>query len=675
MEKTKKQLLGGFMGRIAYVDLTDRSYKFKPLEPDLAERFFGGRGLGGALLFRHLSLLGDRYKNPFRDVDGFSADNPVIISTSPPTGTRMPGSGRFHMSFKSPLTGGIGSSNSGGFWGVALKKTGTDILFITGKSETPVYLVVENDKISFEDAAAYADATTEETNDKIAAGLPGGSRVLSIGVAGKNLNLFSAVINEKGRAFGRCGCGAVWGSKNLHAIAVVPHSGAEIPIVDPDMLSIKNNNSAAFKAKIMLDVGKLTRKEQDYGILSSLGSLGLMGMVHNHGQLPHNNMRDTTHEDKLVARVTGEALRYYDDVKQDGEFSISAKKGTCYNCPVACKRETTVFDEKGNVFDSGEGPEFESVTLLGANLSIYDLPLIARANFAANRYGMDTISLGGTISAFVELYEICKSKDSLTSGEKQFMSDVTSYVETIGEPIFGNKDMLLPTIDLIAKREGIGDYLAEGSYRFGERYGHAELSMSVKKQELPAYDPRTSFSQALSYEMCNRGGCHLEGGYMAAQAYAAGYGEWDGGRIEGTPLVLKNAAFRNTVFDTIGSCVYTSFSIPLDDYAKLLNAITGMELNAGKLQRIGHRVYTMERLFNIMCGLGAADDWLPERFYTQPATVEGRKTLCDRKAFEHMHTEYYGAMGWDSEGVPTSATLEKLGIDELIGIKSTAGAA
>ena len=675
MKTAKNKLPSGFMGSIVHVDLSTKVYSFEPLNPDIAVRYFGGRGMGIALLYHHFSSLSNKYKNPFQEIDGLAPENPVIISTSPATGTKMPGSGRFHMNFKSPLTGGVGSSNSGGFWGVSLKKAGIDVLYITGKSDTPVYLVVEKDKISFVDASDYLKATTEECSDGIAVGLPKGARVLSIGEAGKNLNRYAAVLNEKGRAFGRNGCGAVWGSKNLHAIAVVPDSSTEIKVADPEMLSIKNSNSAAFKAKIMLDVGKLTRKEVDYGILSSLGSLGLMGMVHNHGQLPHNNMRDTSHQDKDIDRVSGEALRYYDEIKKKGEFSISAKKGTCFNCPVACKRETTIYDENGDVFDSGEGPEFESVTLLGANLSIYDLPLISRANNAANRYGMDTISLGGTISAFVDLYEICKSKDNLTDGEKLFMDDVSSFIESVGEPVFGNSSILLPVIDLIAKREGIGEYLAEGSYRFGERYGHPEVSMTVKKQELPAYDPRTSFSQALSYEMCNRGGCHLEGGYMAAQAYAAGYGEWDGGRTEGTPLVLRNAAFRNTVFDTIGACVYTSFSIPMDDYAKMLNAITGMELNAGKLQRIGHRVYTLERLFNVMCGLTAEDDWLPVRFFEMPAKVDGKDTVCDRKAFERMHREYYVAMGWDSNGVPTPATLAKLEIDELVGVNKEEGVA
>lgn len=675
MVEKGKNLPMGYMGQIAYVDLSKSEVRYEKLDSEIALKYFGGRGLGTALLYRHFSGLSDKYSNPFSEVDGFSPDNPVIISTSPATGTKMFGSGRFHMNFKSPLTNGIGSSNSGGFWGVSLKKTGIDVLFITGKAEKPVYLVIEKDSITFHDASEFTDATTEECNDKLGELLPKGARVLSIGTAGKNQIRYAAVLNEKGRAFGRNGCGAVWGSKNLYAVAVVPDSKMKIEVADDEMLSMKNKGSAAFKAKMMLDVGKLTRKEEDYGILSSLGSLGLMGMVNNHGQLPHNNMRDTSHAESNINRISGEALRYYDEIRQDGEMGIKAEKSTCYNCPVACKRATKVYDADGNIVDEGDGPEFESVTLLGANLSIYDLPLIALANNSANRLGMDTISLGGTISALVDLYEICKSKDKLNDLESQFMKDVKPFIEEVGEPAFGNKDILLPVIKMIAERRGIGDALAEGSYRFGERYGHSEVSMTVKKQELPAYDPRTSFSQALSYEMSNRGGCHLEGGYMAAQAYAAGYGEWDGGRTEGTPLVLRNAAFRNTVFDTIGSCVYTSFSIPMDDYAKLLNAITGLELNAGKLQRIGHRVYTLERLFNMNCGHTAGDDWLPERFYTLPAVVEGKETVCDRKAFSRMHKEYYNAMGWNDSGMPRKSVLEKLEIDELVGVKTTEGAA
>ncbi len=665
---SQKELPKGYMGRILEIDLGKKQFRYIDMEPDLALRFFGGRGIGAALLFRHFEELhtqGD-YKDPFMEVEGLSPDNVVIIATSPATGTRMPASGRFHMNFKSPLSEGLGSSDSGGFWGVQLKHAGVDVLRIVGRAETPTYLVLDKDGVTFHDAAPLAGLSTEKTSELLLQELPKGSRVLSIGEAGKQMVRFAGVISERGRALGRSGGGAVWGSKNLHAVAVVPDPSIKIETADPEMLDIKNRESATFKAKMMLDVGKLTRKESHYGILSSLGSLGLLGMVNNHGQLSHNNMQNNAHDKDNIAKVNGEALRNHKDIAAPGTPTVEVKKGTCFNCPVACKRETTVLDEKGEYVDSGEGPEFETVTLMGANLSIYDLPLITKANYAANRFGMDTVSLGSTIASFFELYTYCRDKQNLSEQERSFMEEVRPFVNEVGEPVFGNSEVLLPLVDMIGNRRGIGFYLGEGSYRFCSRYGHPEFSMTVKQQELPAYDPRGSFSQGLSYEMSNRGGCHLEGGYMAAQAYAGGYGEWPADRTEGTPLILKNASLRNTIYDVIGSCVYTSFSIGLDDYAKLLNAITGLNLNAGELQRLGHRVFTLERLFNVRCGKGPQDDWLPRRFFTDPITVDGGERVCDEEAFRRMHGEYYDAMGWDAEGVPTEEVLHKLKLGDFI---------
>jgi len=656
------------MGRMLEIDLGKKQFCYFDTEPDLALRFFGGRGIGAALLLRHFEELhtkGD-YKDSFTEVEGLSPDNVIIIATSPATGTRMPASGRFHMNFKSPLTDGLGSSDSGGFWGVQMKLAGVDALKIVGKAESPTYLVLDKEGVTFHDGATLEGLSTEKTTELLLQDLPKGSRVLAIGEAGKQLVRYAAVINERGRALGRSGGGAVWGSKNLHAIAVVPDPSIKIETADSNMLDIKNRESAAFKAKMMLEVGKLTRKESHYGILSSLGSLGLLGMIDYHGQLPRNNMQDTAHGKDNIAKINGEALRNHKDIASPGEPTIEVKKGTCFNCPVACKRDTTVLDGKGKYVDSGEGPEFETVTLMGANLSIYDLPLISRANYMANRFGMDTISLGSTIASFFELYLYCRDKKDLNEQEQSFMDAVQPFVEEVGEPVFGNSEVLLPLIDMIGTRRGIGFYLGEGSYRFCSRYGHPEFSMTVKKQELPAYDPRISFSQALSYEMSNRGGCHLEGGYVAAQAFAGGYGEWPGERTEGTPLILKNATLRNTVYDVIGSCAYTSFSIGLDDYAKLLNAVTGLNMNAGELQKLGQRIFTLERLFNVRCGKGPQDDWLPRRFFTEPLTVEGRKRVCDEEAFRRMHAEYYDAMGWDKEGVPTEEVLHKLKLSDFI---------
>ena len=669
MTSTTQELPKGYMGNILHVDLAKKEYQSKPLDPEFAHLFFGGRGLGIALLYKHFSDLEQNgtYQNAFAEIEPLSSENPLIFSTSPTTGTKMPTAGRFHLNFKSPLTGGVGSTNSGGYWGVTLKKTGYDVLYITGKAEKPMYLAISSEGVEFKEAEEFQDSNTKETTDTLLQRLPKGTRVLAIGQSGKNGARFASITNDKGRSLGRGGGGAVFGAKNLYAIAVMSNREIRIEVDAPHNMDFKNKSGATFKAKMKLDVGKLSRKEEHYGSLSSMGSLCLAGMVYNYGQLIHNNMKDTTHKPEDVSRITGEALRQHAANAKPGETKIAVKKGTCYNCPILCKRKTRLIDGDGNLIDEGEGPEFETVALMGGNLSIYDLPAITQANYWANRYGLDTISLGSTIAAFCELYALVKGKEEAVSPqEQQLLEDAKSFVEEHGEPGFGNTKMLVPLVHVMGQARGIGKYLAQGSYRFCERYGHPELSMTVKKQELPAYDPRASFSQALGYEMSNRGGCHLEGGYTAAQDYCAGYGEWPGDRIEGTPLIAKNASLRNTVIDIIGACVYGSFSLSLDEYALLINAVTGLHYNAGILQKIAWRTYTLERLFNMKCGLTKDDDWLPNRFFQDPIDTSERQAVCNREAFQKMHKEYYHAMGWNDEGVPIDTTIEKLELNNFV---------
>ncbi len=669
MSSTTQQIPKGYMGQSLHVNLTEQTYQRKPLEPELAHQFFGGRGLGIASLFQHFSDLEQHgtHQNAFSEIDPFSPENPLIFSTSPTTGTKMPTAGRFHLNFKSPLTGGVGSTNSGGYWGVVFKKIGYDMLYITGKAAKPVYLVISKEGVTFYEAEEFRESNTQETTDILLQRLPKGTRVLAIGQAGKLGARFASITNDKGRSLGRGGGGAVFGAKNLYAIAVVPDRESKIEVAFPDNLDFKNKSSATFKAKMKLDVGKFSRKEEHYGSLSSMGSLSLAGMVYNYGQLIHNNMQNTSHKPEDVAKINGEALRQHAASAKPGEPKISVKKGTCFNCPILCKRKTRITGGDGELIDEGEGPEFETVALLGGNLSIYDLPTITQANYWANRYGLDTISLGATIAAFCELYALVKAKGASASPqEQQLIEDSGEFVAEHGEPVFGNARMLVPLVHAIGQGAHIGQYLAQGSYRFCERYGHAELSMSVKKQELPAYDPRASFSQALGYEMSNRGGCHLEGGYTAAQDYCAGYGEWPGNRIEGTPLIAKNATLKNTVIDIIGACVYGSFSLTLDEYAHLINAVTGLHYNAGILLRLAWRTFTLERLFNIKCGFTRDDDWLPDRFFQDPIDTGERTTVCNRTTFQKMHKEYYHAMGWDDLGVPTDTTLEKLELKEVV---------
>jgi aldehyde:ferredoxin oxidoreductase len=630
---------------------------------------FGGRGLGIGLLIEHFNSLQKqgKYENAFRDVYPLSEDNILIFSTSPLTGTGIPAPGRIHVNFKSPLTDGIGSSNSGGFWAVSFKKTGHDVLRILGKSETPIYLKISSRKVEFLDATELSNLNADELNDRLLREAPKGAKCMAIGEAGRKLSKIAAIMNDRGRAMGRGGAGAVMGSKNLLAIVVYPDKSHLIEVADSHSLRLSNEAGTGFKTKMKLDVGKITRREQNFGILSSMGTLGLLGMVDAFNELIHNNMRDTKHDSGDVAKITGEALRNHSDIVEPGKNYIEVKKGGCFNCPILCTRLTQIKDSQGQLIDRGEGPEFETVALLGANLSIYDLEVITEVNYWANRYGLDTISLGGTIAAFFELHGVIHAKEGQRSAEEQeYLNAIQQFLAEYGHPQFGRKEILLPLVHTIGRSEGIGKALAEGSYRFCQRFGHSELSMSVKKLEIPAYDPRAAFLQGLAYEMSNRGGCHLQNGYSAIRAYCAGYAEWPRDRIEGSAVVAKNAALNNTAMDVMGVCTFASISVSLDEFADLVNAVTGLSLDAGQLQKIAWRTLTLERIFNIHAGLTSREDWLPDRFYEEDIEVEGNSIHCSRKAFEQMHLEYYKAMGWDKNGIPAESTLLELGIADLV---------
>ena len=653
----------GSIGKVLTIDLSKHSYESSPLDSGTANLFFGGRGLGVVLLFGHFDSLEKegKYQNAFKEVDPFSEDNILIFSTSPTTGTGMPTSGRFHVNFKSPLTEGIGSANSGGKWAVALKKAGYDALMIRGISNTPVYTFISPGKVEFINAESLLNLDVEEITDFLGRDARKGTRIMTIGEAGRKLSPISAIMNDRGRALGRGGGGAVFGSKNLMAVVVDPNPSKNIEVADQEGLRANNESGAGFKARMKLDLGKMTRREQSYGILSSMGTLGVLGMVNNYHELIHNNMRDTKHRIEDIEKISGEALRNHSRVAVKGERYVEAKKGSCFNCPIACTRMTGIHDKDGHIVDSGEGPEFETVALMGANLSIYDLAVITEANYWANRYGLDTISLGGTLASFIDLYQLIENKKfRKTKKEQKFLIDINDFVRRYGVPCFGKKEILLPLVHAIGRSEGIGKTLAQGSYRFCDQYGHKELAMTVKKLEIPAYDPRAAFLQGFCYEMNNRGACHLENGYTAIRDYCAGYAEWPGDRIEGTAIIARNAAFTSTVIDIIGACAFASLSISLDEFASLINAVTGLKHNAGSLEKIAWRTLTLERIFNIFAGFTEDDDWLPDRFYNETLEVENRSIMCDKKSFNQMHREYYEAMGWGENGVPQKETLKDL---------------
>ncbi len=644
----------GYMGHILNVDLTSGTCEKRPLDGRMAMLYLGGRGLGTALLLEKLLACSDRYENPVRDIDPMSPDNVLVISTSPMNGTSVPTCARYHAEFKSPLTGGIGSADSGGKWGVEFKKTGHDALVITGRSENPVVLFINENGVQFMEPPDVSGDDVDAITDALEARHGRKVKVMTVGAAGRRLSRIAAIINDRGRALGRGGGGAVFASKNIFAIAVV--GSMKVETANPEMLRPKNISGSVFKGLAKLRMGKLTKPPEQFGILSSMGTNGLMGMLAQYDELVHRNFQDNCHDPDELAKIRGEAFLNHPSVK--------VKRRACFNCPIGCTRSTQVVDAKGNVVETGEGPEFETVSMLGANLEIYDLDLITRANYLCNRFGIDTISLGGTIAALMEIYGIVKSKDvaECSPEEKLLLEDAREFVGKHGEPVFGNADCLIPLVEKTVFAEGIGEYVAMGAKRLAERYGHPEAAMVVKGMELPAYDPRATWTQALSYMLTPRGGCHLQGGYSAPIAFCAGYGEFPGTKSEGAALVARNASYHNCSYDILGVCAFAGFSVTLDEFANMLNDVTGLDYKASDLERIARRTLTLEKLFNLLCGMGIDDDWLPERFINEPIMVEGRELVCDEDEFRMMRAEYYEALGWDVNGVPTTETLTELEI-------------
>jgi aldehyde:ferredoxin oxidoreductase len=657
------------LGRVLEVDLTSGTARPHALDERVAELFVGGRGLGTALLVEHFLRLRDRHPNPFRGVDPLGPENPLVLATSPANGTSVPTSARFHANFKSPLTGGIGSANSGGKWGVEFKQTGYDAMVVTGRSPRPIVLFVDAGAVRFDAPPEVDPDDVEAVTEALEARYGRGVRVMTVGAAGRRLSRIAAIMNDKGRALGRGGGGAVFGSKNLFAIVVA--GSVAIETAAPEALRPKNLAGSVYKALAKLRVGKLTKPPEQYGILSSMGTAGLLGMLAQYDELIHCNFRDACHDHERVERIGGEALASHPAIK--------VRRRACYQCPIGCTRGTELHDKCGVVVASGEGPEFETVAMFGANLDVYDLEPITDANYLCNRLGLDTISAGGTIAALMEIFGIASATpaEARTEGERALMADVSEFARAWASdglepaalvPAFGNARALGPLVGAMARGEGpLGRALASGARRLAERYGHPEAAMAVKGMEIPAYDPRATWTQALSYMLTARGGCHLQGGYSAPIAFCAGYGEFPGVKSEGAALVARNAAYHNTAYDVLGVCAFGGFSVTLDEYANMLNDVTGLEMKTSDLETVSRRVLTLERLFNLLCGFTAEDDWLPPRFFRDPIVIEGRATVCPEGEFRAMRAEYYESLGWDERGVPRATTIEDLQLDQVLG--------
>jgi len=595
------------------VDLTEEKVETKDLEVEVAEQYIGGRGLAIHYLIKNLKPK----------IDPLGEENILVISTGPLTGTLAPSSARYTIATKSPLTGVIGYANSGGHFAPELKYAGYDAIIIKGKAKSPKYLLIQDEKVSIEDASHLWGKDTWETDKILKSEYESSNlQILSIGQAGENKVLYAAIMNNLSRAAARTGVGAVMGSKNLKAIAV---SGSGFVEVHNPEEFIEFTNKTLEKIY----------DDPAYPSLSDYGTSFLVDLAYLGGGLATNNNQFGVFDG-------------YDGISAETFYEkYKVKSDSCFACPIHCGKYSRVEEGK--------------YACLGSKCGIGDLATIIYANDLCNRYGLDTISLGDTVAFAMEAYE----KGVLTKKDTEGI-DLT----------WGNQDALIELIHKIAKREGFGDILADGTKIASEKInkGSEEYALHVKGMEPPAYDVRTAKAFGLGWATANRGADHLSAlpnfellGYPKEKGI-----EWFGSEKAVDPYAWESKA-RMTVWhenfgavvDSAEMCKYTCFSayaVKPDDMSKFLSYATGMNLTEEKVMEIGERIYNLERLFNEREGKAKNSDYLPKRFTEEPLSSGPAKGQVVE--LNKMLKEYYEIRAWVN-GAPKKEKLKELGIDQF----------
>ena len=602
---------GAYYEKIARINLTTGDISVEPLDMELAHKFIGGRGLGTKML----------YDAGVATVDPLSPENQLIYITGPMTGAAAPSTGRYMVVTKSPLTGMIACSNSGGIWGAKLKYAGWDAIIVEGEAPEWAYIVIDDDKIEIRDASDLVGMKSELIDDTLKERHGQDFSVLNIGPAGEKKVLLAAIMNDKDRAAGRSGVGAVMGSKKLKAIVVRATRKNLDNIADIDALK-----EATKRAMEVIRENPVTGSG-----LRQLGTAVLVNIVNNIGAFPTNNWQ-------------GSYAEYGDDIS--GETladTYLVKAGACYRCPIACARVIKVGDKVVG------GPEYEPLWAYGGNCGNNDLNTIDICNMLCNEYGLDAISTPCTIAAAMELYQ----RGYITEEECD------------GYPLeWGNTESLIEWTKRMGDPESeLAWLMSSGSARLCEHYGHPEISMSVKKQEMPAYDARAIQGIGITYATSNRGGCHVRG-YMISPEVLGLPEQLDRTVTTDKASWAKTFQDLTAVIDSMGHCLFTSFAMGAPEYTDLLNAATGTTWTVEEVLNIGDRIYNIERMFNKAAGMKPEDDRLPKRLLEEPVSDGPSEGMVSQLPL--TLPQYYEARGWVN-AFPTDETLKKLGLDECVG--------
>ncbi len=595
----------GFCGRYLEVDLENGSISEKPVAEEVFRAYVGGTGLGAYLLAKEMDPT----------VDPLSPQNPLMFLDGPLTGSNFPGSGRSSVVALSPLTGLWGECNVGGSFGAAVKLAGFDGVVFKGKAERPVFLWLDGDKAELRDASHLWGLDTYQTNDRLQRELRGDGgpvRTMQIGPAGENGVRFAAIVNDIGSVAGRCGLGAVMGSKNLKAVAV--RGGGRMGYADPERAR-----------EVRKAVAEKLENSILAGTLHEMGTNGALDTGMLSGDIPVKNWKLG---EWMEALDTLNSF-YYND-------HILVKVVGCYACTVRCKRVVKV--EQGPfAMEEHAGPEYETVCLMGTNLMNPSLEAVAKANDLCNRLGMDTIAMGSVIAALMEAQE----------------RGMVGREDTGLDFSWGNMETALEAIRLTAAREGFGERMAAGSRVLARELGAPELAVTVRGLDFPAHDPRGFHGYGLAYAMGARGACHLnstnlliEGG-MGSWPEIGLKGPYKGMTSKGKAELTWKCLAVGQLFNSLCMCEFIGAFLSLNDQVEMMRAATGFDWTLDELMQCGWRIWYLKRHILNLRGSGRNDDVLPPRALTP--TEEGANAGSVPN-MERMLAEFYELAGLDEEG-------------------------
>jgi len=611
---------GGYNGKILRVNLSNTCLKVEDLEARFLRKYIGGAGFISYYLWKELKP----------NTDPLGPDNKLILAAGPITGLTVPGASRNCAGAKSPLTGTIAKSESGGFWAAELKRAGFDAIIVEGKAEKPCYISIIDGQAVIKDASYLWGKETKETQEAIRSELGDDrTQVVLIGPGGENLVLYACIMSGLYDAAGRGGLGAVMGSKNLKAIAVRGHK--QPPVA----------NNERFKEIRQ----SMIKNPEPHPFKEGIGTGGEEMMYFEAvGNLPVRNFRDGLFPG--VANIHGGTIAKTISVGMEG----------CFGCPLRCKKKVRL--EKPIKVDADYGgPEYESIAALGSDVGVSDLAAMVKGNERCNAYSIDTISAGSTIAFAMECFE----------------KGLITLKDTGGIDLrFGNAEAVLKCLDLIAYRQGFGNFLAEGTARMARKIGQGtqDFAMNVKGLESAMHDPRVTLGYGLIYMLAPNGADHCanedfllnnENGVKQLESLGIFETVPPGDPTPRRMAMFRLGQFKPAIDDSLVTCSYV-YSFRLQ--AELLQAVTGWNIGIPELSRIAERILTVARLFNVREGFSAKDDVLPRRFFQHKTDgVLSESDLVTPEQMEKAKQYYYTFMGWDENGIPKPEKVLELYIE------------